>query len=82
MTVFRRTPGVRCTLTGRRGASTEEATDSLVAAGRRPAMVLIERCERDAVEQREAHWIHYYRSRFQADLNRSIPRLLRNEESA
>jgi hypothetical protein len=51
----------------------------VVATGRRPTMVLIERCGRDVVEGREAHWIHYYRSRFQADLNRSIPRLLTDE---
>jgi hypothetical protein len=42
--------------------------------GRMPAMVLLERCERNDVEAREAYWIHHYRDQFMADLNRSIPR--------
>lgn len=48
--------------------------------GRRPAMILLERCERDDVEIRESFWIHHYRDQFQADLNRSIPR--RREQRA
>lgn len=48
--------------------------ESLREVGRAPAMVLIERCESDAIVARESHWIHHYRNRFQADLNRSIPR--------
>ncbi len=47
---------------------------SVLAAGRRPAMVLLERCERDVVEGRERHWIRWYRERYQADFNRSVPR--------
>jgi hypothetical protein len=46
----------------------------VISAGRRPAMVLLERCEAEVVGEREAHWIHHYRDRFQADLNASIPR--------
>lgn len=47
----------------------------IIADGRNPAMVLLERCAADVVESRERYWIHYYRDRFQADLNRSIPRM-------
>ncbi|HYC51093.1 MAG TPA: hypothetical protein VEB19_08305 [Gemmatimonadaceae bacterium] len=47
---------------------------SVMAEGRKPAMVLIEQCERDVIEARERYWIRYYRDRFQADLNRSIPK--------
>lgn len=47
---------------------------ALADAGRRPTMVLLERCASDDVAARETYWIHHYRDRFQADLNRTIPR--------
>jgi hypothetical protein len=42
-----------------------------------PLMVSIESCDPLELEDREAHWIHYYRGIGQADLNASIPRLKR-----
>lgn len=46
----------------------------VMAEGVMPVMVLLESCDRDLVFSREAHWIRFYRQRFQADLNASIPR--------
>lgn len=47
---------------------------ALATAGRQPVMVLLERCEDAEVIAREAHWIHHYRDRWQADLNTVLPR--------
>lgn len=49
-------------------------TTSLIQAGRSPLMLLVERCAAADIAEREAHWIHHYRDRHHADLNRSIPR--------
>jgi hypothetical protein len=47
---------------------------TLAAQSVMPAMMLLERCEKEVVVEREAYWIRHYRARFQADLNRALPR--------
>lgn len=53
-----------------------EWVESVVGAGRKPTMVLLERCTDDTQRrQREAFWHHHYVELGQADLNIAVPRL-------